>query len=89
LTAGRAGRALQSGLAGGYVATGVLATHRAYSPVAAVAIVVPEAPLTPTSELRVDTTTSERGPVVVRVECSQGARSELLAVDRVPAKPWA
>jgi hypothetical protein len=89
LTAARAGRTLVVGIVAFYVAAGLVASHRAYFPVRSVVISASEDIVRPGTRIRVDTVTSGRGPVSIRVELLQAGRSEPLVVDSIPSKGWA
>jgi hypothetical protein len=89
VTASRVGKVLLVTLVGCYVGAGVVASHRAYYPVGSVSIVVSRSPLHPNTTFRVDTVTSGRGPVNIRLECQQGERVALVATDDIPSKRWA
>jgi hypothetical protein len=77
------------GIAGFHLVAGLLASHRAYFPVRSVAVRASENILRPGTRIQVDTVTSGRGPVAIRVELLQGGRAEELTADSVPSKPWA
>lgn len=72
-----------------YVAVGLVASHRAFYPVSRVTILLPSTHLEPGRPIRIETVSSGRGPVSIRVEAVQAGRSHLLAMDHVGSKPWA
>lgn len=71
------------------LASGVLASYRAYFPVRDVTLLLPESALRAGSPVRAVTRSSGRGPVEVRIELVQGARSELIAVQRLRGRRFA
>ncbi len=89
LTAARAGRTLVAGIVALYVAAGLVASHRAYFPVRSVAIRASEEIVRPGTRIQVDTVTSGRGPVSIRVELLQAGESQLVVEDRIASKRWA
>jgi hypothetical protein len=71
------------------LATGVVASYRAYDPVSSVRILLPEATIRPGGGIRVDTVTSGRGPVSIQVDLLQGTRNATIVIDRVSSRRWA
>ena len=79
---------LLSGLAV-FLAVGALASYRAYQPVFGVSIRVDPPALEAGAAVRVETVTSGRGPVTIRVEVVQGSHAETVAIDHVASRRWA
>ncbi len=67
-------------------AVGTVAGYRAYQPVAGVTILLAEPVVRAGGGIRVDTLSSGRGPVSIRIELVQGDRSSTVALDRVTAR---
>ncbi|HXK10245.1 MAG TPA: hypothetical protein VMT70_11415 [Vicinamibacteria bacterium] len=80
--------ALVSGVAV-FLAVGALASYRAYQPVYSVTIRIGVVALEPGADIRVETVTSGRGPVTIRVEIVQGSHAETVAIDHVASRQWA
>jgi hypothetical protein len=72
-----------------FLAVGIVASYRAYYPISSVRILLAEPLLRPGGGIRVDTVTSGRGPVSIRVELVQGERTATVVLDRVASKRWA
>ena len=72
-----------------FLAVGAVASLRAYQPVYGVMIELGQAALQAGSPIRVDTVTSGRGPVSIRVEIVQGSHVETVAIDHIASRRWA
>lgn len=72
-----------------FLAVGAVASLRAYQPVYGVTIELGQPVLQPGSPFRVDTVTSGRGPVSIRVEIVQGRHAETVAIDHIASRRWA
>jgi hypothetical protein len=68
--------------------SGAIASYRAYYPISSVKLRA-EPGLRPGSIIRVDTASSGRGPVEIRVELLQGGQRTTVALDRVGSRNWA
>jgi hypothetical protein len=71
------------------LAVSIVAGYRAYAPISSVEIRLAEPALHDGGGIRVDTVSSGRGPVSIRVELIQGTRSATVVVDRVASRRWA
>lgn len=89
MTGGLFARSLFVSLVACYAAAGVLAAHRAYFPVSRVTIRAAKPALQAGTVVRVDTVTSGRGPVSIRVELVQDGRVQLVVLDSIASKRWA
>jgi hypothetical protein len=69
--------------------SGGLASYRAYYPISRVALRVSSAPIRAGTIIRVDTASSGRGPVEIRVELIQGTQHATLVLERVGSRRWA
>jgi hypothetical protein len=70
-------------------AAGAVASFRAYYPVRQVSVKMSERVLRAGTQLQVDTRSSGRGPVDVRLELVQAGHSEMLALQRIRSRRWA
>lgn len=83
---GRLARVVILGCFTALAAVGIVAAYRAYSPVAGVEILLTEPAIRAGSGIRVDTLSSGRGPLSIRVELVQGGRSSTVALERVTSR---
>ncbi|HVO11304.1 MAG TPA: hypothetical protein VMX54_11240 [Vicinamibacteria bacterium] len=72
-----------------FLAVGGIASWRALVPVSRLQVQVPGGVLRPGREVWIETVSSGRGPVQLRLEALQGGRSELLASGHVASRRWA
>jgi len=72
-----------------FLAVGAIASWRALVPVSRLRVQVPGGVLQPGREVWIETVSSGRGPVQLRIEARQHGRSELLASGHVASRRWA
>jgi hypothetical protein len=72
-----------------FLAVGIGASHRAHYPISSVCVFLADSVLSAGSGIRVDTVTSGRGPVSIRVELVQRGHVATVVLDRVASKRWA
>ena len=69
-----------------FLTLGVVVSYRAYYPIVSVKILLAEPMLRADGVVRVDTVSSGRAPISIRVELVQGDRSEIVVIDRVTSR---